>query len=119
MVLPWHTSIAARPRPKPWRQSKFHRRDVIEPIEVRQRLQVGFVFDQLLGAAVKKADVRIDALDHLTVEFQYQTQYAVRARGQARQAGVRRPAQKPTPALHQTTCMGCNALPNHLVGERE
>jgi hypothetical protein len=38
------------------------------------------VFDQLLGAAVKKADVRIDALDHLTVEFQYQTQYAVSRR---------------------------------------
>jgi hypothetical protein len=45
-----------------------HRRDVIEPVEVRQRLQVGLVLDQLLGAAVQEPDVGINALDHLAVE---------------------------------------------------
>jgi hypothetical protein len=38
------------------------------------------VLDQLLGPAVQKADMRVDALDDLTVELQYQTQYAVRRR---------------------------------------
>ena len=38
-----------------------HRRDVVEPVEVGQRLQVRFVFDQLLGSAVEQSDMRIDA----------------------------------------------------------
>jgi hypothetical protein len=38
------------------------------------------VLDQLPGAAVQEADTRIDALDDLTVELQYQAQYAVRRR---------------------------------------
>jgi len=42
----------------------IHRRDVIEPVEVGQRLQVGLVLDQLLGPAVQKTDMRVDALDH-------------------------------------------------------
>src|SRR2546423_168065 len=58
----------------------IHRRDVIEPVEIRDRLQIGFVLDQLFGAAMKQADVRIDALDHFAVEFQHQTQHAVRSR---------------------------------------
>src|SRR5262249_52817417 len=36
--------------------------------------------DQLLGAAVEKPDMRIDALDHLAVELQHQAQHAVRRR---------------------------------------
>jgi hypothetical protein len=50
----------------------IHRRDVIEPVEVGQRLQVGLVLDQLLGPAVQKADMRVDALDDLTVELQHE-----------------------------------------------
>jgi hypothetical protein len=38
------------------------------------------VFDQLLGPAVQKADMRVDALDDLTVELQYEAQYAVSRR---------------------------------------
>src|SRR6476620_8092085 len=57
-----------------------HRRDVIEPVEVGQRLQVGLVLDQLLGPAVQKADVRVDALDDFTVELQYEAQDAVSRR---------------------------------------
>ena len=55
-----------------------HRRDVVEPVEVADRLQIGLVLDQLLGAAVQQADVRIDALHHLAVELQHQPQHAVR-----------------------------------------
>ena len=57
-----------------------HRRDVVEPVEVGQRLQVGLVLDQLLGAAVQEPDVGINALDHLAVEIQYQAQDAMRCR---------------------------------------
>ena len=57
-----------------------HRRDVVEPVEIADGLQVGLVLDQLLGAAVQQADVRIDALHHLAVELQHQAQHAVRGR---------------------------------------
>ena len=57
-----------------------HRRDIVEPVEIRDRLQIGLVLDQLLGAAMQQADMRIDALDDLAVEFQHQAQHAVRGR---------------------------------------
>ena len=47
-----------------------HRRDVIEPVEIRDRLQIGLLLDQLFGAAMKQADMRIDARDDFAVEFQ-------------------------------------------------
>ncbi len=58
----------------------IHRRDVVEPVEVADGLQVGLVLDQLLGAAMQEADVRIDALHDLAIEFQHQTEHAVRGR---------------------------------------
>jgi hypothetical protein len=54
-----------------------HGRDVVEPVEVAYRLQVGLVLDQLLGAAMQKADVGIDALHHLAVELQHETEHPV------------------------------------------
>jgi hypothetical protein len=57
-----------------------HRRDVIEPVEIRDRLQIGLVLDQLLGAAVQEPDMRIDALDDLAVQLEHQAQHAVRRR---------------------------------------
>ncbi len=57
-----------------------HRRDIVEPVEIRDRLQIGLVLDQLFGAAMKQADMRIDARDHFAVELQHQTQHAVRGR---------------------------------------
>ena len=57
-----------------------HRRDVVEPIEIRHRLQIGLVLDQLFGAAMQQPDMRIDALDDLAVELQHQAQHAVRRR---------------------------------------
>ena len=57
-----------------------HRRDVVEPVEIRHRLEVGLVLDQLLGAAVQQADMRIGALDHLAVQLEDQPQHAMRGR---------------------------------------
>jgi hypothetical protein len=54
-----------------------HRRDVVEPVEVRQRLQVRFVLDQLLGSAVEQSDMRIDALNDLAVELEHEAQNAM------------------------------------------
>ena len=54
-----------------------HRRDIIEPVEIRDRLQIGLLLDQLFGAAMKQPDMRIETLHHLAVEFQHQTQHAV------------------------------------------
>ena len=56
------------------------RRAIIQSIEVRERLQVGLVLDQLLGTAMEQADMRIDALDDFAVQFHHQTQHAVRRR---------------------------------------
>ena len=57
-----------------------HRRDVVEPVEIRDRLQIGLVLDQLLGAAMQEPDMRIDALDDLAVELQHEAQHAMRGR---------------------------------------
>ena len=55
----------------------IHRRDIIEPVEIRDRLQIGLVLDQLFGAAMQKSDMRIDALDNFAVEFEHEAQHAV------------------------------------------
>jgi hypothetical protein len=47
----------------------IHRCDIVEPIEIRQRLKIGLVFDQFLGAAMEKPDMRIDPLDDLAIEL--------------------------------------------------
>ena len=57
-----------------------HRADVVEPVEIWQRLQVALVLHQLLGAAVQQADMRVGALDHLAVHLEDQPQHAVRRR---------------------------------------
>jgi hypothetical protein len=41
---------------------------VIKPVEIWDALQIGLVLDQLLGAAVQAADMRIDALDDLAIK---------------------------------------------------
>ena len=57
-----------------------HRGDIVEPVEIRDRLQIGLLLDQLLGAAMQEADMRIDALDHLSVQFQDEAQNSVSGR---------------------------------------
>jgi hypothetical protein len=57
-----------------------HRRDIVEPVEIGDRLQIGLLLDQLFGATMQKPDMRIDARDHLAVKLQHQPQHAVRGR---------------------------------------
>ena len=52
-----------------------HRRDVVEAVEVGDALQVGALLDELLGAAVQEADVRVGALDHLAVHLEDEAQH--------------------------------------------
>ena len=87
-----------------------HRRDVIEPVEIRDRLQIGLVLDQLLGAAMEQPDMRIDALHDLAVELQHQAQHAVRRRmlrpeidGEVAQRGFGHP---PTLSCLHRVCIG-------------
>ena len=57
-----------------------HRRDIVEPVEIRDRLQIGLVLDQLFGSAMEQPDMRIDPRDHFAVKLQHQTQHAVGGR---------------------------------------
>ena len=57
-----------------------HWRDIIEAIEIRNRLQVRLVLDQFFGAAMKQSHVRIRALDNLAVHLKHQAQNAMRRR---------------------------------------
>jgi hypothetical protein len=58
----------------------IHRRDVIQPVEIRNRLQIRLLLDQLFGAAMQKPDMRIDALDNLAIQLEDEPQHAVRRR---------------------------------------
>ena len=51
-----------------------HRRHVIEPVEIRQVLQVGPAFHQLFGAAMQQADMRVAPLDDLAVQLEHEAQ---------------------------------------------
>jgi hypothetical protein len=55
----------------------IHRRDVVEPIEIRNGPQVSLVLDQLLGPAMQETDMWIDPLYHFSIEFEDQAQHAV------------------------------------------
>ena len=44
------------------------------------RLDERFVFGELFGRAMQKADVRIGALDDFAVEFEHQAKHPVRRR---------------------------------------
>ena len=57
-----------------------HHRDVVQPVHVGQRLDVGARLGELFGGAMQEADVRIGALDHLAVELEHEAQHAVRRR---------------------------------------
>src|SRR6516165_4475728 len=57
-----------------------HRRYVVEPVEIRDRLQIRLVLDQFFRAAVQQTDMRIGALDDLAVHLQNEAHHAVRRR---------------------------------------
>jgi hypothetical protein len=54
-----------------------HHRDVVQTVEVGQRLQICPVLDELLGAAVQQSDVGVGAHNLLAIELQNQPQHAV------------------------------------------
>ena len=58
----------------------IHRRDIVEPIEVRYVLQISAGLHQLLSATMKEADVRVDAFDNFAVEFENEPQDSMRRR---------------------------------------
>src|ERR1019366_2979890 len=58
----------------------IHRRDIIQPVEIWQRLQVGLVLDELLGAAMQKPDMGIDASHHFAVQFKHESEHTVSSR---------------------------------------
>ncbi len=76
----WHGDAEQLLRRQTERVLLIHRRDIVEPVEIRDRLQIGLVLDQLFGAAVKQADMRVDPRDDFAVKLQHQTQHAVRGR---------------------------------------
>jgi hypothetical protein len=57
-----------------------HHRDVVETVHVRHRLDPGPRFRQFFGGPVQQADVWVGALHDFAVQFQHQTQHAVRGR---------------------------------------
>jgi hypothetical protein len=57
-----------------------HHRDVVQPVHVGQRLDVGLVLGELFGGAVQQPDVRVGALHDLAIELQHQAQHTVRGR---------------------------------------
>lgn len=57
-----------------------HHRDVIQSVEVRQRLHIRLVLNQFLGSTMQKTDVRICANDFLAIKLQDQPQHTVSRR---------------------------------------
>ena len=58
----------------------IHRRDVVEPVEIGKRLEIGLVLDQFLGAAMEQANMRVDALHHFAVKLEHEPEHAMRSR---------------------------------------
>ena len=57
-----------------------HHGNVVQPIHIRQGLQIGFGFRQFFGASVQEADMRVGTDDLFAVQLQNHTQYTVRRR---------------------------------------
>ena len=55
----------------------IHGSDIIEPIKIGERLQIGSLFNQLLGTSVKKANMGIHALHDLPIELKHKPEHAV------------------------------------------
>src|SRR5919107_1908312 len=57
-----------------------HRRDVIQAVEIRRRLKVGLVLDQLFSATMEQPDMGICPLDHFAVHFEHEAKHPVSRR---------------------------------------
>src|SRR5262249_50207744 len=55
----------------------IHGHDVIETVEIADRLEIGLVLDQLFGAAMEQTDMWIDAFHDLAVKLQHEAQHAM------------------------------------------
>src|SRR6516225_5440786 len=82
-----------------------HRGDIVEPVEIRNRLQIGLLLDQLLGTAMQETDMWIDALDHLSVQFQDKAQNSVSG-GMLRSEVDRKVAQTLALLIHGDQAFG-------------
>ena len=58
----------------------IHRRAIVEPVEIWHVLQIGARLHQLLGAAMQKPDMGIDASHHLAVQFKHESEHTVSSR---------------------------------------
>ena len=54
-----------------------HHRHIIQPVHIRQCLQIGAGFRQFFGAAVQEADVRVGADNGFAFQLQNHAQHAV------------------------------------------
>ena len=104
-----------------------HRRDVLEPVEVGDALQVGADLDELLGAAMQQPDVRVGPLDHLAVHLQDEAEHTVRGRVlraevDGESALLELGHRLPRPGLGRVSCGRYWSLPerssSHLVAKR-
>ena len=58
----------------------IHRRDIVEPVKVRQSLQIRFMLDQLFSATMQQSNVRINAHNDFAVELKHKPQDTMRRR---------------------------------------
>ena len=54
-----------------------HRRDIVEPVEIGQVLQIGAAFHQLFGAAMQEPDMGVATLNDLAVKLEHKAENAM------------------------------------------
>jgi hypothetical protein len=64
-----------------YRQAKCvllrQRSDIVEPVEIGDRLKIGLGLDQFFGAPMQKTNVRIDPCDDFAVKFEHEPEHAM------------------------------------------
>ena len=56
----------------------IHGRNIVKAVEIRGRLNVCLIFDQLFSATMQQSNMRICALHYFTIKLQYKAQNAMR-----------------------------------------
>ena len=77
LAAPWNRNAEKPLDREGVRVLLIHRRDIVEPIEIGHVLQVGARLHELFSAAVQEADMGVDALNHLAVKLEHETQHAM------------------------------------------
>ena len=57
-----------------------HHRHIIQPIHVRQRLNIGLVFSQFFGGAMQQPHMGIGMLHDFAIQFENESQHPMRRR---------------------------------------